>query len=144
MALCQRDHNWQLQKRNVAFAVLRPVYPGGSNVFAQAGLHMFPLARGQRRAQQEGHSKVAVKCSLRPGKIERVDRRNPSQIPICFIPRLKVVLSCVDDRRGTSSRSPNMARAWHLAPLWGVSCEQDCYRTPHRKNRPLFLPLGGR
>ena len=68
LALCQRDHNWQLHKRNVAFEALRPVYPGGSNVFAQACLHVLPLAQGQRRAQHKGYFKVAVNCSLRPGK----------------------------------------------------------------------------
>jgi len=68
LALCQRDHNWQLHKRNEAFAALRPVYPGGRNVFAQAGTHVLPLTQGQRRAQHEGHFKVTVNCSLRPGK----------------------------------------------------------------------------
>jgi len=55
-------------KRSVCIAALRPVYPGGSNVFAKAGLHVLPLAQGQRRAQHERHFKVAVNCSLRPGK----------------------------------------------------------------------------
>ena len=68
LALCQRDHNWQLHQRNIAFAALRPVYPGGSNVFTQAGLHVLPLAQGQRRAQHEGHFKVAVNSGKPDGR----------------------------------------------------------------------------
>ena len=47
-------------------AALRPVYPGGSNVFASVGHHVLPLARGQPRARNNRRFKVAANCCLRP------------------------------------------------------------------------------
>lgn len=49
-------------------AALRPVYPGGSNVFANASRHVLPLALGQRRAGHLRWFEVAANCSLRPDK----------------------------------------------------------------------------
>ena len=45
---------------------LRPVYPGGSNVFASVGHQLLPLARGQLRARNNQRFKVAANCCLRP------------------------------------------------------------------------------
>ena len=42
---------------NGTFAALRPVYPGGSNVFVRVSLHVLPLPPGQRRARNIGVSR---------------------------------------------------------------------------------------
>ena len=52
------------------FAALRLVYPGGSNVFERASLHVLPLAQGQRRARNDRRLKVAANCCLRPVKLD--------------------------------------------------------------------------